>query len=66
MKSRVCAAVSVVALAGALGMTDASAQSAPKPAATAQAEPGTGPVREKIAYEVTFNGRSHKVTVAPA
>ncbi|WP_396627263.1 methylmalonyl-CoA carboxytransferase subunit 5S [Luteitalea sp.] len=29
-------------------------------------EPGTGPVRERIEYEVTINGTSHKVTVAPA
>lgn len=29
-------------------------------------DPGTGPVREKIEYEVTVNGTAHKVTVAPA
>jgi methylmalonyl-CoA carboxyltransferase 5S subunit len=39
-----------------------------KPAAPAapMVDTGTGPVREPIAYEVTLNGRSHKITVAPA
>jgi methylmalonyl-CoA carboxyltransferase 5S subunit len=39
-----------------------------KPAAPAApvADTGAGPVREPIAYEVTLNGRSHKITVAPA
>ena len=36
-----------------------------QPAAPA-ADTGTGPVREPIAYEVTVNGRAHRVTVAPA
>ena len=48
MKSRVCAFVTAVALGGALGMTDASAQSAPKPAAgqvSKSAEPITNTKR---------------------
>jgi methylmalonyl-CoA carboxyltransferase 5S subunit len=41
--------------------------SAKPPAAAAPVvDTGTGPVREPISYEVTLNGRSHKVTVAPA
>jgi len=38
------------------------AATTPSPAAAT----GAGPVREPIAYEVTLNGRSHRVTVAPA
>ena len=38
---------------------------AKKPAAPV-ADTGTGPVREPISYEVTLNGRSHRVTVSPA
>jgi methylmalonyl-CoA carboxyltransferase 5S subunit len=37
----------------------------PAPAAPV-ADTGTGPVREPIEYEVTLNGRSHRITVAPA
>lgn len=38
---------------------------APAPAAPV-ADTATGPVRTPIAYEVTLNGKTHKVTVAPA
>ncbi len=39
-----------------------------KPTAAAPAEPGAGkgPVMTAIAYDVKLNGRTHKVTVAPA
>ena len=30
------------------------------------ADPGSGPVRERIEYQVTIDGATHKVTVAPA
>jgi methylmalonyl-CoA carboxyltransferase 5S subunit len=36
----------------------------PQPAAVV--DTGTGPVRTPVAYEVTLNGRTHKVSVAPA
>jgi methylmalonyl-CoA carboxyltransferase 5S subunit len=39
---------------------------APPPPAAAVVDTGTGPVRTPIAYEVTLNGRTHKITVAPA
>jgi methylmalonyl-CoA carboxyltransferase 5S subunit len=42
------------------------AAAAPTAAATASSSTGAGPVREPIAYEVTMNGRTHKVTVSPA
>jgi len=40
--------------------------SKPAPAAAPPVDTGSGPVREPIAYEVTLNGRTHKITVAPA
>jgi methylmalonyl-CoA carboxyltransferase 5S subunit len=41
-----------------------------QPTAAADAAPasdtGTGPVRTTITYDVKLNGKTHKVTVAPA
>jgi methylmalonyl-CoA carboxyltransferase 5S subunit len=43
------------------------AAAAPAEAAKSEAaDPGSGPVRSTITYEVKLNGKSHKVTVSPA
>jgi methylmalonyl-CoA carboxyltransferase 5S subunit len=39
---------------------------APSPAKSAPAENGKGPVHTTITYDVKYNGKTHKVTVAPA
>jgi len=39
---------------------------APAGPATAETDPGHGPVRSTIEYSVTVNGHAHKVTVSPA
>jgi methylmalonyl-CoA carboxyltransferase 5S subunit len=44
---------------------DPAAQPAAAPAKAAPAENGKGPVRTTIVYDVTCNGKTHKVTVAP-
>jgi methylmalonyl-CoA carboxyltransferase 5S subunit len=44
---------------------DPNARPAP-PAAAPAGDTGTGPVREPISYDVTLNGRAHRVTVSPA
>jgi methylmalonyl-CoA carboxyltransferase 5S subunit len=46
---------------------DPSAEAAPASAAKAPAaENGHGPVHTPVTYDVKYNGRTHKVTVAPA
>ena len=46
MKSRSCALVTAVALAGLLGATDVSAQSPPKPAATGKVATSAEPIKD--------------------
>ena len=44
----------------------AQPRGAPAPAKAAPADNGKGPVRTTITYDVKCNGKTHKVTVAPA
>jgi methylmalonyl-CoA carboxyltransferase 5S subunit len=45
---------------------DAQPAAAASPAKAPQVENGKGSVRTTITYDVTCNGKTHKVTVAPA
>ncbi len=69
MNRSLSARISVFGLAFATLAPLASAQTPAAPAAPAKAagaENGTGSVRTTITYDVKCNGKTHKVTVAPA